>query len=126
MTVDECPVSPCDVPVPEEINQLPLEVQEVSMDEFNLPTAEMTFGWTLFAFLGSNTLTIGIPGGYIGPSPNTFGTQAWIEVFYEASGLYSVDFNAIVMGNFLCDGLAVQPDPQGSFWGATDLGDVLY
>lgn len=119
-----CDVSPC-ATTPGEINQLPLEIQEVDMDNFNLPKSYMTFGWALFAFLGSNTLYLSIPFGFSTPVPNTFGTQAWIEVLYTAGGRYSVDLNAAVLGNFLCDGLSVTWAPRSGI-DETDLGDVLY
>jgi len=122
--VSTCPVSPCPGGSTE-INQLPLEVQEVDMTVFQLPTTYMTFGWALFAWFGSNSVLFGVPGGYTTPSPNTYGTQAWFELLYTASGKYSVDFNSMIIGNYLCDGLAVASAPQDGF-DVTDLGDVLY
>jgi hypothetical protein len=119
-----CPVSPCPT-VPGEVNQLPLEVQEVDVDVLNLPTSNMQSGWILLAFVGSNTYLLPVTGGYTGPFPNTYGTQAWVEVAYVANDRFSADFSAAIIGNFLCDGLAVAADPYNGY-DVTDLGDVQY
>lgn len=124
-----CDVSPCGSQ-PAEINELPLETQEVDVDVLLLPTTNMGFGWVLLAFLGSNQYTDLVPGGYTSPTPFIWGTQAWVSVLYEAgSGRYNVDLNAAVLGNFLCDGLSVRTNASSMpapVRGATDLGDILY
>jgi hypothetical protein len=119
-----CEISPCPT-VPGEINELPLEVQEVSTENFAFPRSNMTFGWALFAFLGSNGLDLSVPGGYGTPVPNVYGTQAWVEVGYKSFGRFSYDMPAAILGNYLCDGLSVAAVPQNGFE-VTDLGDVLY
>lgn len=119
-----CPVSPCPT-IAGEINQLPLEVQEVDINVLSLPDDNMPNGWVLLAFVGSNTYLLPVPGGYTQPFPETYGTQAWVEVSYVANDRYSADFNAAVIGNYLCDGLSITYFPYTG-WDVTDLGDVLY
>jgi len=76
------------------LNLLPLDTQEVSVDQFNLPGA---FGWMLFVWPASNydQNQPGLPA-----PPDSY--QTWMGVKYDAYGTWSAARNAWVKGNFNC------------------------
>ncbi len=82
-------------------NLLPLETQEVSVDEFD--TVD-TFGWMLFVWPASNY--VGIPGA---PAPPDF-YQTWMGVKYVKAGDYSAATSGAVMANFNCFSDQVLPN----------------
>lgn len=71
-------------------NLLPLETQEVDVDEFELPG---DFGWMLFVWPRSNT--------YDAPYLPDF-YQTWMGVKYQAFGTYSAAMHGAVMANYNC------------------------
>jgi len=81
-------------------NLLPLETQEVNVDEFNLPNE---FGWMLFVWPASNFI---VPGG--DTTPDYY--QTWMGVKYQAFGQYSAGIPAAVMANYNCFGDQVLPN----------------
>ena len=83
-------------------NQLPLDTQEVPVDQFNLPGA---FGWMLFVWPASN-YGQDIPGL---PTPPDY-YQTWMGVKYNAYGAWSAARNAWVKANFNCFSDQVLPD----------------
>ena len=116
---NSCPVPPCE-PLPVELNQFPLVVQEVDLAVLNLPTSVLTSGWMTLAFFGSNTYLMTVPGGYTLPFPNTFGTQCWVDVTYTAGGVTQT-VPASPVGNFLCDGQTVTDGADGGLeWSGTN------
>ncbi len=75
-------------------NLLPLETQEVSVDQFNMVDTD---GWVLFLWPASNWAV----------SPSDAWTrsdwyQTWMGAKYGAYGTYSAAISATVMGNFNC------------------------
>ncbi len=81
-------------------NLLPLETQEVNVDEFTLPDH---FGWMLFVWPASNfdVLTgIATPDYY----------QTWMGVKYQAFGQYSAALEGAVMANYNCFETQVLPN----------------
>lgn len=76
------------------LNHLPLDTQEVPVDQFNLPGA---YGWMLFVWPASNYDQAG-PG----PSNSPDYYQTWMGVKYNAYGAWSAARNAWVKGNFNC------------------------
>ena len=95
-----------------ENGQLPLMTQEVDVASLILPTSYMTSGWAAIAFTGSAGYLLTVPSGYTEPYPNTFGTQAWVEVSTTEAGQVTT-IPATPLGNFLCDGLDVVSGPTG-------------
>ena len=74
-------------------NLLPLETQEVNVDEFTLPD---NFGWMLFVWPASNF--DGIPGA--DADPDFY--QTWMGVKYQAFGQYSAAIDGALMANYNC------------------------
>ncbi len=72
---------------PVRINLLPLETQEVNINQFRLPSADS--GWMLLIFPWSNT-----------PNDDIF--QTYVSVRYAAYGNYSAATQAAVMANYSC------------------------
>lgn len=73
-------------------NLLPLETQEVNVNEFTLPDA---YGWMLFVWPASN---YDVPGA--GVIPDYY--QTWMGVKYQAFGQYSAATSAVTMANYNC------------------------
>ncbi len=82
-------------------NLLPLETQEVSVDEFTLPD---NFGWMLFVWPASNF--DGLPGS--DPNPEFY--QTWMGVKYQAFGQYSAALDGALMANYNCFQQQVLPN----------------
>ena len=76
------------------LNHLPLDTQEVSVDQFNVPAA---YGWMLFVWPASN-YDLQHP---VFPDPPDY-FQTWMGVKYNAYGAWSAARNAWVAGNFNC------------------------
>ena len=74
-------------------NLLPLETQEVNVDEFTLPDS---FGWMLFVWPASNF--DGIPGAPANPDYY----QTWMGVKYKAFGQFSAALDGALMANYNC------------------------
>jgi len=75
-------------------NLIPLETQEIPLDQFDTPGA---FGWMLFVWPASN-----YPG-----DPETYTNfddyyQTWMGVRYTAAGQWSAAMDAAVMANWNC------------------------
>lgn len=73
-------------------NLLPLETQEVSIDQFDLVD---DFGWLLFVWPASNYDTIDNP-----IFPDFY--QTWMGAKYVKTGDYSAAIDGVVMANFNC------------------------
>jgi hypothetical protein len=74
-------------------NLLPLETQEVNVNNFALPGS---YGWMLFVWPWSNI----IQGG--NPQVDVDYYQTWMGVRYKAFGNRSMGMTATVMGNYNC------------------------
>ncbi len=87
-------------PVP---NLLPLETQEVGVDQFFLvgQSDGDAFGWLLFAWPGTNQA--------LDPRIEEDWYQTWMAVKYAGFGDYSAALTAAVMANFNCDSNEVLP-----------------
>ena len=83
------------------LNLLPLETQEVEIDQFNT-VAE--FGWMLFVWPNSNTDVPLGPGAF----PDYY--QTWMGVKYAAFGDYSAAMSGVVMANYNCFSDQVLPN----------------
>lgn len=83
-------------------NLLPLNIQEVPVVQFDVPSAH---GWLLFVWPASN-YDQNRPG--LPPSPDYF--QTWMGVKYNAHGTWSAARNAWVTGNFNCFSDQILPD----------------
>jgi len=96
-------------------NLLPLETQEVDIDQFN--TVDQ-FGWMLFVWPLSNTDVFGGPTEWY--EPDLY--QTWMGVKYTAFGDYSTFMTGIVMANYNCFSDQVLPnlgiDYDYVLWGA--------
>jgi hypothetical protein len=81
-------------------NLIPLETQQVPVDEFNTPGA---FGWMLFVWPASN---------YVGTGAGTEDDyyQTWMGVRYNAYGEWSAAMDGAVMANFNCFSDQVLPN----------------
>jgi hypothetical protein len=87
-------------------NLLPLETQEVDIDQFN--TVD-DYGWMLFVWPPSNTDMIGGPFvGLYGTDPDVY--QTWMGVKYTAFGQYSSFNEGLVMANWSCFSDQVLPN----------------
>jgi hypothetical protein len=75
-------------------NLIPLETQEIPVDELNTPAA---FGWMLFVWPASN-----YPGDPFGYTNFDDFYQTWMGVKYNAADQWSAAMDAAVMGNFNC------------------------
>ena len=76
-------------------NLIPLETQEVPIDQFDAPGA---FGWMLFVWPASN-----YPAGpTIGSNDFYDYFQTWMGVKYNAAGQWSAAMDAAVMANYNC------------------------
>ena len=75
-------------------NLIPLETQEVPVDQFDTPGA---FGWMLFVWPASNY----DPWDATVPAPYDY-YQTWMGVKYNAYGAWSAAMDAAVMANFNC------------------------
>ena len=75
-------------------NFLPLDTQEVPVDQFDTPGA---FGWMLFVWPASNY----DQNHPLVPSPLDY-YQTWMGVRYNANGVWSAARNAWLTGNFNC------------------------
>jgi hypothetical protein len=84
------------VPVP---NLLPLETQEVGVDQFFIVgTDEAAFGWLLFVWPRSNTDAL-VAGEYLAYDQY----QTWMGTKIAAFGQYTAGKSAAVMANWNCD-----------------------
>ena len=90
-TVDQVPWS---MPGGESVipNLIPLETQEVSVDQFNAPGE---YGWMLFVWPASNYF-----GAGAGFEDDYY--QTWMGVRYNAFGDWSAAMDGAVMANFNC------------------------
>ncbi|MEE4273785.1 MAG: hypothetical protein V2I67_19065 [Thermoanaerobaculales bacterium] len=74
-------------------NLIPLETQQVPVDQFDTPGA---FGWMLFVWPASNYP----PATALFPPDDYY--QTWMGVRYNAAGAWSAAMDAAVMANFNC------------------------
>jgi len=84
-------------------NLLPLETQEVNVDQFNMVD---TSGWVLFIWPASNWDD---PLELVPVNVNRDWYQTWMGVKYGAYGDYTAAMNALVMANFNCFADQVYP-----------------
>jgi hypothetical protein len=119
-TTPYCPVPPCE-PVPAELNQLPLAVQEIDVSNLLLPDDLVRSGWLMLAMVGSNGYLLPVWGGYTSPFPQTYGSQCWVEAIYTADGRSQV-VPGTPVGNFLCEGTNFAEGPDGGM----DYSGILY
>lgn len=82
-------------------NLIPLETQEVPVDQFDTPGA---FGWMLFVWPASN-----YPPALTAATPDDF-YQTWMGVRYNAFGNWSAAMDGAVMANFNCFSDQVLPN----------------
>jgi len=75
-------------------NLIPLETQEVPVDQFDTPGA---YGWMLFVWPASN-----YPAGSVWPTDFDDFYQTWMGVRYNAYGAWSAALDAAVMANYNC------------------------
>jgi hypothetical protein len=93
---------PDPVPVP---NLLPLETQEVPIDEFQIvfDQSDNAFGWMMFIWPLSN---------YNGANPNPLDQdeyQTWMAIKISAFGRYTAGMQGAVLANYNCDDTQVLP-----------------
>ncbi len=100
----EDPWSGSEVPPGLRPNLLPLETQEVLVDQFNLPDVD---GWMLFVWPWSNGMTSVTVGSYTYDQDLY---QTWMGVKYAAYGTYSAFAEGAVMANFNCFSNQVLPN----------------
>jgi len=81
-------------------NLIPLETQEIPVDQFDTPGA---FGWMLFVWPASNYFDAGA-----GLEDDWY--QTWMGVRYEAATQWSAAMDGAVMANFNCYSDQVLPD----------------
>ena len=81
-------------------NLIPLETQEIPVDQFDTPGA---FGWMLFVWPASNYVGTGT-----GLQDDFY--QTWMGVKYNAADQWSAAMDAAVMGNFNCFSDQVLPN----------------
>jgi hypothetical protein len=96
-------VVPSPPPQPQPVlNLLPLNTQQVPVDQFDTPGA---YGWMLFVWPASNydQNDLGVP------SPPDY-YQTWMGVKYDAYGAWSAARNAWVSANFNCFSDQILPD----------------
>ena len=74
-------------------NLIPLETQEVPVDQFDTPGA---FGWMLFVWPASN-----YPANFAGTEFDDY-YQTWMSVRYNAYGTWSAALDGAVMANYNC------------------------
>jgi hypothetical protein len=96
-------------------NLLPLETQEVPVDQFDTPGA---FGWMLFVWPASNYEAI--PG----PNFDDF-YQTWMGVKYNAADQWSAAMDAAVMANFNCFSDQILPNLGINYSYADPTGYVV-
>jgi hypothetical protein len=97
-------------------NLLPLETQEVDIDQFNTVAAN---GWMLFVWPNSNVdAIIGAPA-----TPDFY--QTWMGVKYTAFGDYSTFMTGVVMANYNCFSDQVLPN-LGINYGYIDPVTMTY
>jgi len=82
-------------------NLIPLETQQVPVDQFDTPGA---FGWMLFVWPASN-----YPPATATTAPDDY-YQTWMGVRYNAAGAWSAAMDAAVMGNWNCFSDQVLPN----------------
>ena len=82
-------------------NLIPLETQEVPVDQFDTPGA---FGWMLFVWPASNYP----PGAPMDNFDDFY--QTWMGVKYNAAGQWSAAIDGAVMANFNCFSDQVLPN----------------
>ncbi len=113
----EDPWSGSEVPPGLRPNLLPLETQEVAIDQFQpLPGAN---GWMLFVWPWSN--------GDTDPCDTDFAMdlyQTWMGVKYNAFGQYSMFLEGAVMANFNCFSDQILPDLGVNYDYVTTAGYV--
>ncbi len=83
-------------------NLIPLETQQVPVDQFDTPGA---FGWMLFVWPASN-----YPPATADFTHFDDFYQTWMGVRYNAAGQWSAAMDAAVMGNFNCFSDQVLPN----------------
>jgi len=117
----EDPWSGSEVPPGLRPNLLPLETQEVDIDQFQpLPD---TNGWMLFVWPRSNGNNV--PGSIFGaPGPLDY-YQTWMGVKYTAYGNYSMFVQGAVMANFNCFGDQILGDLAVNYDYVNALGYVV-
>ena len=100
------------VPVP---NLLPLETQEVAVDQFFIVGDEdAAFGWMLFVWPRSNTDAL-VSG--TGPDDGVYDHyQTWMGTKIAAFGQYTAGKSAAVMANWNCDSTQVLPNLGLTGW----------
>ncbi len=104
---DEDPWSGTEDPIRPVPNLLPLEVQEVRIDQFFIvredPDEEF-FGWLLLIWPGSNGAPVGNTAGDLDDR-----YQTWVGARYTGFGYFSAGLSGAVMANFNCDDTQVLP-----------------
>jgi hypothetical protein len=95
-------------------NLIPLETQEVPIDQFDTPGA---FGWMLFVWPASNygPTATEVPDDYY---------QTWMGVRYNAYGEWSAAMDGAVMANFNCFSDQVLPNLGINYQYADEFGYV--
>jgi hypothetical protein len=87
-------------------NLLPLETQEVNVDQFNFVD---TNGWVMFLWPASNWNNNDPFGAWDNGSPLTDWYQTWMGVKYGAFGQYTAAMSGAVLANFNCFSDQVYP-----------------
>jgi hypothetical protein len=104
-TVDagEDPWSGTEAPIRPVPNLLPLETQEVEIEQFFLvgQSDGDAFGWLLFAWPGSN--------GAVAPDGDDDLFQTWMGVKYSGFGDYTAALSGAVMANYNCNSNEIVP-----------------
>ena len=81
-------------------NLIPLETQEIPVDQFDTPGA---YGWMLFVWPASNYFDAGT-----GLQDDFY--QTWMGVRYNANDQWSAAMDGAVMANFNCYSDQILPD----------------
>jgi hypothetical protein len=108
VTTDEDPWSGTEDPIRPIPNLMPLETQEVDINQFFIVKQDddaQYNGWLLIVWPGSNN-------GPINPIPNDprgDWYQTWVGARYSAFGEYTAALTGAVMGNYNCDQTQVLP-----------------
>ena len=96
-------------------NLIPLETQEVPVEQFDTPGA---FGWMLFVWPASN-----YPPATATSAPDDY-YQTWMGVRYNAFGDWSAAMHGAVMANFNCYSDQVLPNLGIDYQYADEFGYV--
>lgn len=107
VTSSEDPWSGTEDPVRPVPNLMPLETQEVQIDQFFIVREDLDdefFGWLLFVWPGSN----GAPVGNTAADLDDL-YQTWVGARYTGFGFFSAALSGAVMANYNCDQSQVLP-----------------